>query len=143
MEQEWAELKFHIMCTASWKICAKVSIRLIRVMNDLHSQGTPMFIINTEKTTVMSFILSKKETQKNLKPHLTIWILLINQKEFLGIYTGKNMKQDSNTKPPNAKLSKSCYMLQSLKQVTSSHYNKYLFCISSCSFEVWFNFLGW
>jgi hypothetical protein len=80
-------------------------------------------IINAEKMIAMSFHTWQKKGQ--LKPQIKFDGIDITYNKlgttFLGIHINENMKWDGHIKYLRSKLSKSYYVINSFKDVTSSH----------------------
>jgi hypothetical protein len=115
-------------------------------MNELQSWFyANSLILNTEKTTAISF--HTRQRRDLVKPQIKFGNMDIAYKsetKFLGIHVSKYMKWYAHVMSLSSRLSKFCYMIKShygCKEPTCC--KEYLFCISSCSFEVWFSFLGW
>jgi hypothetical protein len=62
--------------------------------------------------------------------------------KFLSIHINENVKWDGHINYLRSKLSESHYVINSLKDVTSSRYEKYTFHIFSWSLKGWGNFWG-
>jgi hypothetical protein len=97
--------------------------KINRVMNDLHSWFyTNGLVINTDKTIAMSFYTGKKRDP--VKPQVKFDnrdIAYKSEIKFLGIHISENMKWEVHVKSLSSKLSKLCYMIKSLKDVTNPH----------------------
>src|SRR5215469_10019342 len=77
-------------------------------------------VINTDKSTVISFYAWQNES--NLKPEIVFQDMDIrykNETKFLGLYLTEDVKRDVHIKHVSNILNKNCYVIQSLKTVTS------------------------
>jgi hypothetical protein len=93
------------------------------VMNDLHSWFYANgLVINTDKTIAMSFYTRQKRDPVKLQVKFDNRdIAYKSEIKFLGIHLSENMKWEVRVKFLSCKLSKLCYMIKSLKNVTSPH----------------------
>jgi hypothetical protein len=102
-------------------------------MNEFHSWFyVNSLIINTEKALAMSFYA--REGRDLVKPQTKFGnedIAYKSETSSLGIHIGEYMKWNVHTRSLSSKLSKFCYMIKFLKDVTSPSYKKYLFFIFS------------
>jgi hypothetical protein len=94
-----------------------------KAIEELHSWFyTNNLRINAEKTIAISFHARHKKAP--LKPQIkfdSLDIAYKSETKFLGIHISESKKWDAHTKSLSSKLSKICYMIRSLKGVTSSH----------------------
>jgi hypothetical protein len=96
--------------------------KISKAMEELHSWFcTNNLRINAEKTIAISFHTRQKRAP--LKPQIKFDNLDISYKletKFLGIHISKSMKWDAHAQSLSSKLSNICYMIRSLKDVTSA-----------------------
>jgi hypothetical protein len=112
-------------------------------MNKLQTWFTlNSLVVNVEKTLAVSF-----HTMQNKKPVLPHFIFegrdipYDTETKFLGIYVNKNMKWNNHTKYLSSKLNRSYYMTKECNE--SICFKNHVLCKFSCSFETWFDPVGW
>ena len=99
-------------------------------------------VINSEKTTSMSFDTQQIDTQQNksfLRPKIIFANMEIKYKyetKFLGLHLTEILKQDINTNNLSSKLSEGFYVILSLKGIEFKHLNNYMLCTFSLTFDV-------
>jgi hypothetical protein len=97
--------------------------KLNNVMTELQTWFTlNSLVVNTEKTLAMS--CHTMQNKKPLLPHVIFAgrdIPYNTETKFLGIYINENMKWNNHIKYLSSKLNTSCYMISSLKNVTSPY----------------------
>jgi hypothetical protein len=79
-------------------------------------------VVDTEKVLAMSF--HTMQNKKPLLPHVIFAgrdIPYTTETKFLGIYINENMKWNNHIKYLSSKLNTICYMIRSLKNVTSPY----------------------
>jgi hypothetical protein len=95
--------------------------KINKAMEELHSWFyTNNLRINAEKTIAISFYT--RQERAPLKPQIkfdSLDIAYKSETKFLGIHISENMKWDALAKSLSSNLSKICYMIRALKDVTS------------------------
>jgi hypothetical protein len=96
--------------------------KINRVMKELYGWfKANSLTLNTEKTAAMSF--HNRQQRVSVKPQIKFGNLEISYKsetKFLGIYVDEHMEWNAHMMFLSAKLHKVCYMIKSLKDVTST-----------------------
>jgi hypothetical protein len=103
--------------------------KINKAMEELHSWFyTNNLRINAEKTIAIFFHTRQKRA--SLKPQIksdSLDIAYKSETKFLGIHISESMKWDAHAKSLSSKLSKICYMIRSLKDVTSPHITRSIY----------------
>jgi hypothetical protein len=97
--------------------------KINRVMNELHSWFyANNLILNTEKTVAVPF--HTRQGRHLIKSPIkfdNMDIAYKSETKFSGIHINESIKWDAYVRLLSSKLSKFCYMIKSLKDVTSPH----------------------